>query len=81
MTRADWKVARELVVGLTDDLLSHDADYWDLIGHRARLPFAEAAKRALQVERLAALSAGRRDGAWGAVERALARALGRGVSS
>jgi hypothetical protein len=67
VTRAQWSVAREVVVGLTEDLLATDDGFWDLIDHRDRLPFAEAARRALDAER-----SRRRPvpGAWGAVERA-----------
>jgi uncharacterized protein YbjT (DUF2867 family) len=64
VTRAKWSVAREVVVGLTHDLLARDASYWRLIGHGARLPFAEAARRALAAEAPA-------PGPWGAFERLL----------
>ena len=47
VTRADWSVARELVLGLAHDLLARDDRFWDIIDHRARLPFREAAQRAL----------------------------------
>jgi uncharacterized protein YbjT (DUF2867 family) len=67
VTRAQWSVAREVVVGLTEDLLATDDGFWSLIDHPDRLPFAEAARRALDAER-----SRRRPvpGAWGAVERA-----------
>lgn len=65
VTRAQWSVAREVVIGLTEDLLARDDRFWELIGHLHRLPFAEAARRALDAER------GGRPvrGAWGAIER------------
>jgi uncharacterized protein YbjT (DUF2867 family) len=50
VTRADWSVARELVLGLTHDLVAADDRYWHLIGHAQRLPFEEAARRALSEE-------------------------------
>ncbi|HEX6837989.1 MAG TPA: hypothetical protein VF334_15535 [Polyangia bacterium] len=67
VTRARWSVARRVVVGLTEDLLAHDDRFWTLIDHRQRLPFAEAARRALAAER----AEGPVRGTWGAVERAL----------
>ena len=66
VTRAQWSVAREIVIGLTEDLLARDDDFWRLIGHPERLPFAEAARLALAAER----DDGRVSGPWGAVERA-----------
>jgi len=68
VTRARWSVARQVVIGLTEDLLAHDDRFWTLIDHRQRLPFAEAARRALAAERA---EAGPVRGAWGAVERTL----------
>ena len=68
VTRADWTVAREVVIGLTDDLLARDDRFWTLIGQPGPLGFDEAARRAIAAER----SAGPVRGAWGAVERALA---------
>ena len=65
VTRAKWSVAREVVVGLTEDLLAHDDRFWQLVGHPQRMPFAEAARRALDAERPRASLVG----AWGAVER------------
>ncbi|MCS6801509.1 MAG: NAD(P)H-binding protein [Chloroflexota bacterium] len=50
VTRADWRVARELVHGLEHDLLARDDRYWSLIGHPHRLPFEEAARRAIAAE-------------------------------
>ena len=66
VTRAKWSVAREVVVGLTEDLLAADDRFWGLVDHPNRLAFAEAARRALDAE-------GRRrpvPGAWGVIERA-----------
>ncbi len=66
VTRAKWSVAREVVVGLTEDLLAHDDRFWQLIGHPHRLTFAEAARLALDAERRQGPVAG----TWGAIERA-----------
>jgi len=71
VTRADWSVAREVVIGLTDDLLARDDHFWALIRHPHRLSFAEAASRALDAARYDR----RPGGTWGAIERA------RGVSN
>jgi hypothetical protein len=65
VTRAKWSVAREVVVGLTEDLLARDGRYWELIQHPRRLAFAEAAKRALEAE----LRQGAAQGLWGSFER------------
>ncbi len=65
VTRAKWSVAREVVVGLTEDLLAQDDRFWQLIGHPQRLSFADAARRALDAERSDALV----HGTWGAIER------------
>jgi uncharacterized protein YbjT (DUF2867 family) len=62
VTRAPWHIARQLVEGLTHDLLARDDRFWHDIGHPERLPFAEAARRALAHER-------RPEGVWGLVER------------
>lgn len=64
VTRADWSVAREVVVGLTHDLLARDDRFWSQIGHIHRLSFGEAASRALAAEAPAR-------GVWGFVERLL----------
>jgi uncharacterized protein YbjT (DUF2867 family) len=50
VTRADWAVARELVLGLTHDLIARNDAYWQLIGHPPPLAFEEAARRALVEE-------------------------------
>jgi uncharacterized protein YbjT (DUF2867 family)/membrane protease YdiL (CAAX protease family) len=76
VTRAEWSVAREVVVGLTEDLLAEDARFWELIGHTTRLDFTQAARRALGAE----AARGPVGGAWGAVERARGLAPGGCVS-
>ncbi len=50
VTRAEWAVAREIVVGLKHDLIAHDDAFWQLAGHPTRLSFREAAQRALVAE-------------------------------
>jgi uncharacterized protein YbjT (DUF2867 family) len=72
VTRARWSVAREVVIGLTEDLLARDDRFWQLVGHPRRSSFAEAAKLALDAER----GDRRGGGPWAAVERA--RGLSRG---
>jgi uncharacterized protein YbjT (DUF2867 family) len=69
ITRAQWSIAREVVIGLTEDLLSQDAQFWKLIEHPQRLTFAQAAHRALQAERSVAPVRG----IWGFVERTVKR--------
>ena len=66
VTRADWSVAREIVIGLTEDLLAGDDDFWARIDHPQRISFDRAARRALAAER------GSRParGPWALVERA-----------
>lgn len=49
-TSADYAVARELVAGLTEDLLPRDRRYYELTGHPPRFTFEEAARLALGVE-------------------------------
>jgi uncharacterized protein YbjT (DUF2867 family) len=66
VTRANWLVAREVVIGLTVDLLAHDDRFWSLIHHPQRLTFADAARHALKAEG----TEGRISGPWGWVERA-----------
>ncbi len=65
VTRARWSIAREVVVGLTEDLLARDDRFWRLAGHPDRLTFREAAARALEAER----PHGASPGFWGGVER------------
>jgi len=50
VTRTDFTLARELVVGLREDLLPEDDRFWALIGHPRLLSFDEAARRALAGE-------------------------------
>jgi hypothetical protein len=69
VTRANWPVARELVSGLTADLLAVDAAFWERIGHPAPLRFEEAARRALSEERAQEAPGG----FWGAEEQWVAR--------
>jgi uncharacterized protein YbjT (DUF2867 family) len=66
VTRAEWSVAREVVLGLSDDLLARDDRFWQLIGHSERLAFADAAKLALEAEH----AQGAVPGVWGCIERA-----------
>lgn len=66
VTRARWSVAREVVLGLSEDLLARDDRFWELIGHPRRLTFAEAARLSLDAERREVPV----PGAWGAIERA-----------
>ncbi|HEX2660869.1 MAG TPA: NAD(P)H-binding protein [Polyangia bacterium] len=70
VTRARWSVARQVVVGLTHDLLAKDEGFWSVIGHHRRLTFGEAALRALAAER----DDGAIAGPWGAIERVRQRA-------
>ena len=51
VTRAEWSVAREVVVGLKDDLLAKDDLFWKLVGRAPLIRFEEAARRALAAER------------------------------
>ena len=69
VTRAEWSVAREIVLGLAHDFLSRDATYWSIIRHRALVPYSEAAARAIAAESQDPPAAG----FWGAVERKLLR--------
>ena len=50
VTRADFALARELVLGLGEDLLPHDERYWQLIAHERLVSFDDAARRALAGE-------------------------------
>ena len=50
VTRTNFKLARELVVGLEEDLLPRDDRYWSLIGHTTLVSFDDAARRALASE-------------------------------
>ena len=59
VTRAEFAVARELVFGLTEDLLPRDERYWDLIDYRPAFSFDAAARRALLRERATTPTGGR----------------------
>lgn len=74
VSRAQWAVAREIVIGLTEDLLAKDDRFWRLIGHTERLTFQDAARLALAVEQKSHSA----QGAWGAVERM--RGLSKGAN-
>jgi uncharacterized protein YbjT (DUF2867 family) len=47
VTSADHRVARELVEGLSSDLLASRRNFWDLLPQHPLVPFDEAARRAL----------------------------------
>ena len=47
VTRTDFSLARELVLGLGEDLLPKDDHFWQLANHQQLLSFDEAAARAL----------------------------------
>lgn len=64
VTGAEWSIAREVVVGLSHDLLAGDDRFWHAIGHAKRLDFSEAARRAIAAE-----PEQRTGGVWGLVER------------
>lgn len=50
VTRADFSLARELVLGFKGDLLPRDDRYWDEIHYRPRWSFEAAARKALAAE-------------------------------
>jgi uncharacterized protein YbjT (DUF2867 family) len=50
VTRTDFSLARELVLGLGDDLLPEDDRFWQRIGHRELVSFDDAARRAFADE-------------------------------
>jgi len=50
ITRTDFSLARELVLGLKEDLLPRDARFWALIGHTELVSFDDAARHALASE-------------------------------
>lgn len=51
ISRAEPSVARELIAGLTSDLLAQDDRYWGLIGYDRRMPFKAAVANALEAEK------------------------------
>jgi len=69
VTRAEWAVAREVVVGLTDDMVAQDTRFWDLTAHHDLVPFDQAVREALREE----AASGPAPGFWGAMERWVAR--------
>lgn len=76
VTRADFALARELVFGLTEDLLPEDESYWELTGHRPKLSFELAVRSALEEERR-----GERLSRLGRLEEAAVRRFGRRLRS
>jgi uncharacterized protein YbjT (DUF2867 family) len=50
VTRTDFRLARELVMGLQQDLLPKDARFWELIQRTDLISFDVAARRALAAE-------------------------------
>ena len=52
VTRANGRVSRQLVEGLRTDLVAPDLGFWQLMPDHARVPFDEAARRALRGEAL-----------------------------
>ncbi|MBA3395666.1 MAG: NAD(P)H-binding protein [Deltaproteobacteria bacterium] len=50
VTRADFALARELVLGFTGDLMPADGRYWDEIGYAPAWSFEAAARKALSEE-------------------------------
>lgn len=52
LTRADGRIAKELVQGLTSDIVAHGKRIWDYVPAHERLSFDEAVRRALRDERL-----------------------------
>jgi len=67
VTRAEWSVAREVVVGLKTDLIARDDRFWSLIQHAELQSFDQAARRALEDERARPPFRG----VWAWIERAL----------
>jgi uncharacterized protein YbjT (DUF2867 family) len=59
VTRTDFTLARELVLGFSHDILPQDARYWQLIGCDQLLSFDQAASKALATESKATGLAGR----------------------
>ena len=52
VTRADFSLARELVLGFKGDLLPHDDRYWSEIGYTPKWSFEAAAREALAGEEM-----------------------------
>jgi uncharacterized protein YbjT (DUF2867 family) len=72
VTRANFAVSRELILGLTEDLLPENERYWELTKHPPKRSFDEAARAALDEEQRLDARAGR--GA--SVEEAVVRRVG-----
>ena len=51
VTRVDFDLARELVLGFSHDLLPADDRYWELIGEKPLISFEDAARHALEGEK------------------------------
>lgn len=64
VTRANPRLARELVDGLREDLTAPDDGFWKLVPEHARIPFDEAARRALAEEQGSLSPATQRAEAW-----------------
>ncbi len=52
ITRANFELAHELVLGFESDLLPKDESYWTVIGYQPRWTFDEAARHALDTEQI-----------------------------
>lgn len=70
VSSAKWEVAREVVLGLGNDIVADSSEYWSLIDHRKLIGFDDAARRAVAVEREEGKPV---KGPWGFVERWIAR--------
>lgn len=73
VTRADFALARELVFGLTEDLLPESERFWELTGHRPVLSFEASVSSALEEERRVTSA---KDGWAARLEEALVRRFG-----
>ncbi len=51
VSQADYALARELVLGLSEDLLPADDRFWQLVDRRPAVPFDTAARAAIDAER------------------------------
>ncbi len=67
VTRAEWRVAREIVVGLTSDLVARDASYWQRIDYAKLTSFDDAVRAAEGGART------EERGVWAVAERLMAR--------
>jgi uncharacterized protein YbjT (DUF2867 family) len=72
VTRADYRLARELVYGLTGDLLPESERYWEMTGNPPRISFDEAVRATLAAE-----PPGGGSGAAGRLEESLVDRAGR----